>query len=307
MKRAATIVVLGAVGVLVALAIADALRPSASSEPGGAAASTPATTAETKPPTLLQTLRSEAVSGFVVYSDRDCRLHSLLLPRMVDNVIREKDGADVFRCRFDVDRGRIVPERPAGAADGLMVRNGEVVDGDRIVLTRTDLERAARRNPTVAGLSKRFPLRVHVTSLGRLSAESVAVGIAATMRGVNRPLYLAAIFSDKDIRSIATSFAGPYRGFFTSADGALVGAGNGTVFTRTGGSFDPPQNLPAGRAVAFSPDDRWIAWINGRSFFLIGAQTGGQPARIIRLPIPARDLVWRPITSGTSVGPPIRR
>ena len=307
MRGPVTLVVVGAIGILVALAVADALRNDASSTPVAATTSTPATTTSPRPPTLLDTLRAEAVSGFVLYSDRDCRLHSLLLPRMVDDVVRDENGADVRRCRFAVDRGRIVPERPDAAAGGLTIRNDEVVDGDRIVLTHADLERAARRNPTVAGLSKQFPLRVHVTSLGRLAAASVAVGLAARMRGVNRPLYLGAIFSGKEIQSIATSFTGPYRNFFASADGALVGADNGTVFTRTGGSFDPPQTLPEGHAVAFSPDDRWIAWINGASLFLIGSQTGDQPARIIRLPVPARDLVWEPVTSGTSVGPPIRR
>jgi hypothetical protein len=299
--------VVAAIGLLAALAVADALRPDAKSNPTAASATAALATAPTKPPTLLETLRSEAVSGFVLYSDPDCRLHSLLLPRMVDEVIRDEDGSDVFRCRFHVERGRIVAGQSDDAAEGLAARGGEVVDGDRVLLSQADLARAAKRNATVAGLSRQFPLQVSVTSLGRLAAGSVAVGLRATMRGVNRPLYLAPIFRGKEIRSMATSSTGPYRDFFASADGALIGADNGTVFTRTGRTFDPPQDLPAGHAVAFSPDDRWIAWVNGSSLFLVGSQTGDQPARIIRLPIPARDLVWEPITSGTSVGPPIRR
>jgi hypothetical protein len=305
MRRTTSVLVVVGIVVLGALALADTLRQDAKST--GAAASAPATTTPTKPPTLLETLRSEAVTGFVLYSDRDCRLHSLLLPRMIDDVVRDEGGSDIFRCSFHVDRGRLVRGHSDDASGGLTVRDGNVVDRDRIVLTHADLTRAARRNPTIAGLAEQFPLRVRVTGLGRLAANRVVVGLSIAARDVNPPLYLAAVFNGKEIESMANSFTGPYRNFFASADGALVGADNGTVFTRTGGSFDPPQNLPAGHGVAFSPDDRWIAWVNGRSMFLVGSQEGGQPARIIRLPIPARDLVWEPVTSGTSIGPPIRR
>jgi hypothetical protein len=304
-RSSVTWIVVGAIGLLAALALADTLRNDAKSTQ--AAASAPATTTHPKPPTLLETLRNEAVTGFVLYSDRDCRLHSLLLPRMVDDVVRDEGGSDVFRCHFHVDRGRLVPGHGQDAAGGLTVREGEVVEGNRVVLTQADLARAAKRNPTIAGLAQQFPLHVGVTSIGRMAADEIVVGLRATMKEVNPALYLAAVFGDGDLQSIATSFTGPYRHFFASADGALVGADNGTVFTRTGRSFDPPQNLPAGHGVAFSPDDRWIAWVNGRSMFLVGSQTGDQPARIIRLPILARDLVWEPVTSGTSSGPPIRR
>ena len=97
-----TLFLLAAVGILAALALADALRPEG--EAGPASRRRRATTTRPGPPTLLDTLRDEAVSGFVLYSDRDCRLHSLLLPRMIDDVVRDEGGADVFHCRFDVDR-----------------------------------------------------------------------------------------------------------------------------------------------------------------------------------------------------------
>jgi hypothetical protein len=305
-RPSVTWIVVGAIGLLAALAVADTLRNDAKSTPASATSSP--TTTPTKPPTLLETLRSEAVTGFVLYSDRDCRLHSLLLPRMVDDVVRDEGGSDVFRCSFHVDRGRLVAGHGDDAAGGLTVRGGDVVDRDRVVLTHADLTRAARLNPAIAGLAEDYPLRVRVTSLGRLAANRVVTGLSIAAPVVNPPLYLAAVFNGRHIESIATSsLRGPYRNFFASADGALIGADDGTVFTRTGHSFDPPQNVPAGRGVAFSPDDRWIAWVNGRSMFLVGSQPGDQPARIIRLPIPARDLVWEPVTSGTSIGPPIRR
>jgi len=121
------------------------------------------------------------------------------------------------------------------------------------------------------------------------------------------PQYLIALFDRHGVRAVAASFRGPYRHLFLSNDGALIGTEDGTVITRTGRTIDPPQGIPASRAIAFSPDDRWIVRVNGRSTFLVGAPDSTGPPRIIRLPIPARDLAWEPITSGTSVGPPIRR
>ena len=62
-----------AVGVV---AVADALR--GDGEPKAAAESP--TITRPAPPTLREVLRREAVTGFVLYSDDQCRLHSLLLP-----------------------------------------------------------------------------------------------------------------------------------------------------------------------------------------------------------------------------------
>jgi hypothetical protein len=128
-----------------------------------------------------------------------------------------------------------------------------------------------------------------------------------TVRDLPDHQWLVALFDGNGVEAVAASFRGPYRHLFVSNDGALVGAEDGTVITRTGRTIDPPQGIPASRAIAFSPDDRWIVRVNGTSTFLVGAPDSTGPPRIIRLPIPARDLVWEPITSGASVGPPIRR
>jgi hypothetical protein len=304
-RKSVSLILVGAIGVLVALAVADALRSDSTSSP---AVAPPAATTTTKPepPTLLGTLRDEAISGFVVYSDQDCRLHSLLLPRMVDDVIREEGGADIFRCRFDIAGGRITPERKSEAAGSLGVRGGEVVSGDRVVLNHADLVRAAYRHPDLAGLDRNIPLRIRVTGLASFGIREPVVAMEVNGPHLG-PQFLVALFDGRGVRAVATSVRGPYRHLFTSNDGALVGAEDGTVITRTGRTIDPQQGVPAGRAVAFSPDDRWVVVLNGTSVFLVGPPEGSRPARVIRLPIPARDLDWTAITSGTSVGPPIRR
>ena len=294
---------MAAVCILAALALADALRSKGDSAPSAAPGASTSTRVE--PPSLLGTLRDEAISGFVLYSDQDCRLHSLLLPRMVDDVVRDEGGSDVFRCRFHVDRGRLV----AGdddVAGGLAFRNGDVVSGGQVVLTHDDLVRAARRHPNIFGYDRSIPLRIRVTGLASFGVREPVVAMEITARNLERQ-WLVALFDGHGVRTVAASFRGPYRHLFTSDDGALVGAEDGTVITRTGRTIDPPQGLPASRAVAFSPDDRWIVRVNGVSTYLVGEPGSPQGPRIIRLPVPARDLDWQPVTSGTSVGPPIRR
>jgi hypothetical protein len=304
-RKSVTLILVGAIGVVVALAVADALRPDSTSTP---AASPPSPTSTTKPepPTLLGTLRDEAISGFVVYSDQDCRLHSLLLPRMVDDVIRGEGSADTLRCRFDIDGGRIMPERKSEAAGSLSVSDGEIVSGDRVVLNHADLVRAAYLHPNLAGLNRSVRFRIRITGLAAFGVNEPVVAMEINSPHLG-PQFLIGLFDGHRVRTVAVRFQGPYRNLFLSNDGALVGAEDGTVMTRTGRTIDPPQGLPASRAIAFSPDDRWVVRVNGVSTYLVGPPEGARPARIIRLPIPARDLDWQPITSGTSVGPPIRR
>jgi len=292
------------VGILAALALADALRKD-EARPAAEPTMTSATTTRPEPATLLGTLRSEAVSGFVLYSDQECRLHSLLLPRMVDDVVRNEHGGDVFRCRFYVVGGRLVSGR-ANAAGKLAFRDGEIVSGDHVVLTHGDLVRAARRHPNLVGFDRTIPLRIAVDSLASFGVRQPVVAMSISPRALD-PQYLLALFDGHDVRAVAASFRGPYRHLFVSNDGALVGAEDGTVITRTGRTIDPPQGLPTSRAIAFSPDDRWLVRVNGISTYLIGPPERNQTPRIIRLPIPARNLVWEPVTSETSVGPPIRR
>jgi hypothetical protein len=292
------------VGILAALAFADALRTNGA-HPAAGEDTTSATTTRPAPPTLLGTLRDEAISGFVLYSDQDCRLHSLLLPRMVDDVVRSEDGGDVFRCRFHVVRGRLV-SGDASAAGKLAFRDGAIASGERVVLTHTDLVRAARRHPNVVGYDRSIPLHIAVDGLASFGVRRPVVAMTISARYL-APQYLVALFDGHDVRAVAGSFRGPYRHLFTSDDGALVGTEDGTVITRTGRTIDPAQGLPASRAIAFSPDDRWIVRVNGISTFLVGAPEGDEAGPVIRLPIRTRDLVWEPVTSGTSVGPPIRR
>jgi hypothetical protein len=341
-RNGITLAVVLAVALLAALALADALRPG--SESAKPTAQPSPTTTAAKPPTLRETLRSEAVTGLVLYSDRDCRLHSLLLPGLIDEVVRDDSGVDVFHCRFSVPQGHVLdgdvvaqphgklvarcrgdhiavwnletgePVRsirgchPAWRPDGVLTyeSRGRILAGRDVLLSRADLTRAARRAPGLQGIRPGFLLGVEVSDLAWPDDGHLVVGLQTRAPELGPPRFLAAVFQGNAITTLAAGFRGPYEHLFVSGDGLLAGADDGTVLTRSGRSVDPPANLPQGRAVAFTPDDRWLVWLTGSSTFLV-EPAGGGDSRIIRLPVPARDLVWEPVSSGTSFGPPIRR
>jgi len=292
-RKTATVFLVTAVAVLASLALVDAVRPK-DERPSRAAA--PATTTRPKPPSLTDLLRRAGVSGSVIYSDQDCILHSLLLPQMTDEVVRGDNGAGAFHfCRFDVLRDRIVGDGGARIAAGLSYRRGRIVSDDGILLTHRDLVAAARQHPNLdfEGVDEREPLHISVTGLARPTDREVIVAMGIRAHFFGRQ-FLAALFRDRALVGIGATYRGPYRHLFTSSGRAMVGAEDGTVFMPDGRTVDPPQNVPTGRAVAFSPDDRWIAMVNGISVFLIATPASDEQGRIIRLPVPAQDLVWEP-------------
>jgi hypothetical protein len=336
MRRIATLLVVVALGVLAALAVADSLRSDASSRAGPS----PETTTKAKPPTLPDMLRTEAVTGYVLYSDRDCRMHSLLLPRMIDRVIRDEGGADVFHCHFTVAAGQIVDGEdvpspgggalarcrgdhiavwktvsgatlrtfrgcsPAWDADGrLTYFNGDAIvqDNGQVLYSQAKLRGIARRHPNVAGLGADVPIRVSVLALAWLDRLRLAMSLRIDIRGVESQ-YLVALVDGGDILAIDDVFGSAVTRFVASPGSTYVGEREG-VLSR-GRSFDFPQELSQPRALTFSPDDRWIALFNRESVYIVGLPNFDP---IIQLPIYARTFVWEPVNSGTAYGPPIRR
>jgi hypothetical protein len=297
-KSGTTVILIAAVAILAALALADALRSDGKRD--SAAASPAATTTRPKAPTLTETLRRAGVSGRLLYSDQDCIVHSLLLPQMADGLLQGDNGAGGFHlCRFDVFGGRIVEEDPSGVAGGLSYRGGRIVSDDGVVLTHGDLVAAARQHPNLdfEDVDEREPLHIRVTGLARPTGREIVVAMSIRAHFFGRQ-FLAAIFRDRALVGIGATYQGPYRHLFVSAGRTMVGAEDGTVFMPDGRTVDPPQNLPTARAVAFSPDDRWVALVSGISVFLVATPATDEPGRIIRLPVRAQDLVWGPAGVG---------
>jgi len=329
--RASGLIVAGVV-VLAALAAVDALRSEGEVQRApGAGTTTTRTTTTGKAPTLAETLRREAITGFVLYSDTDCRLHTLALPSMDEFVVR-KEGTNepVRRCTFAMDGGRLLaddevisPDRtyiarcrrghvevrdsasgrlrsrirgcaPAWRPDGTLTyaRDGRVLLGGRtVLLSRDDLRAAARRNPNVGGLGPGFSFRVRVTDISWLDAEHLLVSVEIPLPyGEVQPL--AALFHGTEI--VGVVFGQPLRHWIVSSAGSFAAAADGTIIARNGDAVDPPQALPDGTAVAFSPDEQWLVYVTGVSVYFVGTPRNSEPARIIRLPIPAQDFEWDP-------------
>ena len=301
-RQRGTWLVVGAIAVLATLALADALRGDGDDPAPAAPATTTTTTTTGAPPqSLPELLRTEAVNGFVIYSDEDCDLHSLLLPRLVDELVRDERGNAFQICRFDVEGGRIVAERARPHVGGLTVSGARILAGQRVVLSRRELLAAARRHPNIAGYDPGRPLDIRVTGLARLDADEVVVGLEISARYLE-PQFLAALFRGSRVVTIAANFRGPYEHLVVSPGAAFVASEDGTLFTRDGRSLDA-RVLPSGKAVAFSPDERWLAYITGVSLYLIATPANDEPGRILRLPVEAQDLVWQPVTPATPAFP----
>jgi hypothetical protein len=336
MRRWSTALIVVAVAALAVFAAADALRVRSRDEPK---ASAPAPTiSRPEPPTLHELLRRTGIIGFVVYSDHDCRLHSLLLPGMEDNVIREEGGSAVIHCRFDAAGGRILeedermsPDRstiahcragtievraadngivarsirgcpPAWRPDGRLTypRGSEILEEGRPLFTTLELRAAARLHPNIAGLAAGVPIFAHATDLAWLDENHLVATLEIRVQSVE-PENLAVLFDGKAVVAVATNRGRGLGNWIVSAAGSYAASEDGTIVSRDGGSRDPPQNLPDGRAVAFSPDEQWLAYATNASVYLIGTPRNSEPGRIIRLPVPAQDLVWEDVSRTTRV------
>jgi hypothetical protein len=331
-KRTATVVLVAGIGILVALAIADALRPAKS------ARHLPApTTARPEPDGLLEILRREQVTGFMLYSDADCRLHSLTLPRLSDDLVREVNGAAVRQCGLSTSGGRVLTDDRVASPnldwiahchrtqvivrdwttgtvgwrrDGCpfawrpdsrltQVVGGQIVEGGRVLYSRADLRRAARAHPSAFAALDGHDFKVYVSDFAWLDQNRLVAALDIEPAS-GASLFLAALFDGKTLTGIAASPLGPYDSWIVSPSGTYAAASNGTIVSRDGRTTDPPAGLPPGHAAAFSPDERWLAYATGGSVFLVGTPLNDERGRLIRLPKPAIDVVWEPVTAATS-------
>jgi hypothetical protein len=325
MRGWSTALIVAAVAAVAVFAAADALR--GHDEPKASAPGP--TITRPKPPTLHELLRRKEIAGFVVYSDHDCRLHSLLLPGLEDNVVREEGGSAVIHCRFEAAGGRILeegevmsPDRssiarcrtgkitiraaegeverrsvagcpPAWRPDGRLTypRGGAIFQEGRPLFTARELRRAARLHPNVAQVGAGIPIFAHATDLAWLDEQRLVATLEIRVQHVE-PQNLAVLFDGKAVVGVTTNRGRGLGNWTVSAAGSYAASEDGTIVSRDGGSTDPPQNLPDGRAVAFSPDEQWLAYATNASVYLIGTPRNSEPGRIIRLPVPAQDLVW---------------
>ena len=305
-RSGATLFLLAAVGILAALALADALRKD-DAQPAAGQATTSATTTRPEPPTLLDTLRRRGGLG----------LRPLLGPGLPAPLAAPP--AHGRRRRPERGRrGRLPLPLPRRSEDGSSPGARAPPASSRFATARSspatvsssrtrDLVRAARRHPNLSGYDRSIPLHIGGRRPGELrAAESDgrdddlrplprAAVPARPLRRAHRP---------RRRGELPRPVPPPIPRATTERSSAPRTAPSSPArAARSTRSRAPPP-------AALSRSLRTTAGSScstATSTFLVGPPGGGQPARIIRLPIPARDLVWEPVTSGTSVGPPIRR
>jgi hypothetical protein len=315
MRRWTTWLLVGALAALASVAVADALRG-----PETRSVSAPTISVPLIP---RNEPASSAMSGVLHYSDasKSCRVRGVRLPGL--------QGAPPFElrsCRFSIspdDRTAFPGEVAWSPLGGMYARQ----DGDLIELGSTSSERAlhfpgsapafkpdgtftyARGSEVVEWTTscprgaRLFTLpadnatarcrhtvaRIHdgpVRSLAWLTNTRMALitqprQFVVTIR--ERRLHVSTGTPGHRLDDLLVSPRGTYVAARAKGGGMLVLDADGRPATL------PPFLEPI--AITWSPDEHWTAIATARSVFLFRTAMG--EARVTRLPILARDLVWR--------------
>jgi hypothetical protein len=301
--RPLTWLVVGALGALAVFAAADALR-------GGeeVRARQPAQSS------------APAVRGILYYTDEDCRLRAVRLPRLrpltppvwsecrfVLSPDGERVSADSSFWSSDGSRLVVVTEgglqvfsgggpegrplqgsAPAFRPDGRLTyfRDGAVVweTRDRIVLSAGELREAF-------GQDARARLGTHVVRAAAWLDSTRLVLVLDGEMDFGRE-EVVAVYEGRALVSAIPSEGWRFGRIWTSPGGNFfaVETESFLLFDRDG----RPRSAPffvGFRSLAWSPDERWTAVATEEGVHLFPTAT--RSPRVRRLPIVARDLAWR--------------
>jgi hypothetical protein len=302
MRRWATWLLVGGLAALGAVAVADALRGT-SSVRQTAPVGTSASARDDEP-------AADAMSGVLYYSDAadECRVEGLRLPDLVDA------PAPNFRsCRFSLSpEGDVLPGDVAWSPDGRFAARER---GNVIELFST-LAPGPTRIPGHAPAFKPNGTFTYVdgndvvecpgkevtapcTRIGARFRDWPVLELAwlsnARMAVITKPSEYVLTIREGRLHSSTFGFGRPLTDLQVSPRGNFVavraeGRGGLLVLGPDGLAASLPL-FTAPRAITWSPDERWTAVATRSSVFVFRTNTG--EARLRRLPIVARDLVWR--------------
>lgn len=289
MSRLPAWLIVAGIGVLVALAAADAIRPHG--EPR-----TPPTTAAANP----------GPHGLLVYAGPGCdpvavRLPRSLaehVPRMADcgGFVWSGDGSLAAVCTDDrttifgrPGMLRLVGLRgcaPAWRPDGAL---SVIRDGD-LVVARV----RGRPEVFVSGQALADDLQAELHRAYEL-AEVAWIDpqtFAAIVRGA-KPSQQALIVATRERIELFAGELGQRVSSLTVSPLGKLAFANGREFVmldRSGGEIALPRVANV-RAIAWSPDERWVALATRRSTFV--ARTGSRQV-VLRIPLGGESLMWMP-------------
>ena len=331
MGRTGTWLLVAAVGVLAVAATVDAVRGRGGEQASEPPATTTEPARRRGPEgeawrrSAGERLRVRGVRGELLWVDAECRLSALALPALAD-VASVRGSACEFTTSpggtFAANRLVVSPNGRAtasctggevevrGPADALMgfrgcapawtpdgrltlVRDGGLVavparcvdEGTcaRPVLSRADLRRVFGRVPW----ELREPVLKEVAWLSEetyaaiVSDRATRQDLIAVMRG--RSLVTAPPFGYDLLTDLRASPRGTYAA-------ALINR-RALVFVDNRGRYQA-SGLRSAHAVTWSPDEQWTAAATDEGIYVY--ETATRAAELIRLPIIASDLVWRP-------------
>lgn len=315
---------MAALATVVAVAAVDAVRnPDEDAPP---AATTDELLGREEPARQLRRLGAQG--ELLLYGD-NCRVRLLELPSL-EQVGDDRsgcgprgavspDGSAVARCLGDETevgeaggagvaysvRGCTPAWRPDGTltvSSGRAVTRACPVDMSCrpvTLISRAELERAARRHPTSPA---RAPLRVLVDNVVWLSNARAAVLMSIRLAGRFAGMGpMAGIAFFESGRMTQTQ---PY---FRVTGGRLGSSPRGTYVTQTpdvilrgdGSQVGLPQHLRDIRAFAWSPDERFLALAGRFAVTVVDVASlerydrDGSGLRSVTLPVSALDLEWR--------------
>jgi hypothetical protein len=163
------------VGVLAVLAVADALR-------SGGEKTVLETTTTVHPrgrPTLAGSLRRDAISGQLFYSDFLCRLRTIVLPSLQRDQVLAENGAELAQCNFSLGAGHLLPGGTAVSQDD---RTAARCQGGRVIVRDIESDAVLARARGCPAAWRPFPNgRSQLTNVRE--GEIVADGHVLVSRG----------------------------------------------------------------------------------------------------------------------------
>ena len=192
---------------------------------------------------------------------------------------------------------------PAWQTGGTLTlsRHGEVVTPDGTVLIpSSELERAARRHPTVPDALTR--VRALVDGIAWLSNTTAAVLLSIRVGGrLDRlgPLSAIAFFENGRLARTQPYFRVTRGRLGASPRGTYVTQTPDVILRRDGSQVSLPRQARDGHAFAWSEDERFLAIATPSAVTIVDVTSLarfdriGSGLRSVTLPLSAQDLVWR--------------
>jgi hypothetical protein len=335
MARRGTWLVVGALAAIALVAAVDSLRGENAAEPGPALRTASEQTATEAVPAEAE---PEAFGGVLYYADESCELRAARLPTLeaaeapswdecrfvlspdgtrasgagsgwdphsdprIGRLFQSEGGSIQVSSNLgpegDPIRGAAPAWRPGGTLTYVAGGTLREWPSGEVVLSQNDLAVAVRAHPGVPDSGRVRGVAVEETAW--LDDDRAVVTLSVPVE--DSVEHMVAVFEGRRLRWV--EFAGPQTLFDlrVSSGGrffAVMAGSSFLLFDSRRGLIETPARIGDDlHALAWSPDEQWVAAAAGSSVYVFRP---GDQGRVRELPIAASDLAWR----GTAEPPPL--